>query len=206
MKEYPSIPRVTISPDIENGYAFLKMDGSGLRFLWNRKKDWCRYGTRHRLFDKSDPVFGEAIEIFNKKYAQHIKKVMIDLYGARECVAFCEFFGPNSFAGHHDPMDKKDLILFDINVYQKGILGPEEFLNVFDDQAGLEVAQLNYRGKIDQIFIDKVRQGIYNRPGEEGLVCKWGESHTLRMMKIKTREYLRLLKERFGDEDYSKIT
>lgn len=59
MKQYPSI-------NSSNGQSFKefvadvfdKLDGSNLRFEWSKKQGWYKFGTRHRLFDNTDPVFG----------------------------------------------------------------------------------------------------------------------------------------------------
>lgn len=67
MKTYPSIPRSTGQSFQEyDAYVFDKLDGSNLRFEWSRKKGWVKYGTRRRLFDTTDPVFGEAITLFHE--------------------------------------------------------------------------------------------------------------------------------------------
>jgi hypothetical protein len=69
-------------------------------------KGWWQFGTRRRLFDAADPEFGCAIELFRAKYADGVEKVIRDdlhFRGAQEVVCYCEFLGPHSFAGVHDP-------------------------------------------------------------------------------------------------------
>jgi hypothetical protein len=59
-EDIPSIPREFSEFE---AYVFDKLDGSNLRFEWKRKGGWYKYGTRHRLFDATDPGFGSAIEL-----------------------------------------------------------------------------------------------------------------------------------------------
>jgi hypothetical protein len=114
--------------------AFRKYDGSNLRFAWARGKGWWQFGTRRRLFDAADPEFGCAIELFRAKYAAGVEMVIRDdphFRGAQEVVCYCEFLGPHSFAGVHDPVhpvlatagvahnDPEDVVMFDVNVHKK---------------------------------------------------------------------------------------
>jgi hypothetical protein len=194
MYQYPSIDSSSKAPQLPC-FAFFKYDGSGLRFEWGRKRGWSKFGTRHRLFDHTDSDFGCAIEIFRSKYAGALEKVILDsknYRNAEKVTAFCEFLGPNSFAGQHVSTDIKDIILFDIHVHKKGILGPKEFLDNFGH---LSIAKLVYEGNLNQTFIDNVRNGKHDV--NEGVVCKWGSGHKLGMCKIKTLAYLEKLKNRF---------
>lgn len=137
MKQYPSILNATGflgRPCI----AFYKYDGSNLRFEYSRKSGWHKFGTRSRLFDKNDPDFGSAIDIFLEKHAPGldgtIKKDKL-LRNAQSIIIYAEFFGPNSFTGQHQANDSKELVIFDANVHKHGILGPREFLDTLQDIA-----------------------------------------------------------------------
>src|SRR3990167_7944393 len=98
MKEYPSIPGASAqgSPVGLPCIAFKKIDGSNLRYLWSSKKGWHLFGTRNRLFDKSDPEYGCAIDIFLNKYASGAESVIRKekhFRGVREVICYCEYFG-----------------------------------------------------------------------------------------------------------------
>lgn len=195
MKEYPSIPHSSKAPR-EYGYAFYKYDGSNLRVEWHKKRGWNKFGTRHQLFDETHDVFAPAIDIFMNKYADNIEKILRDNFkNIESAICFCEFLGKNSFAGQHDPNDRKDMILFDVNVHKKGILDPKEFLNLFGD---LHTAQLVYEGELNDSFIQSVRENALDIKLDEGVIFKSGSGHKLSMCKIKTNEYLTKLKNSKG--------
>lgn len=200
MKEYPSIE----GPLGDFGkpcIGFYKYDGSNLRFEWTPKNGWCKYGTRTRLFDKTDPVFGPAIDLFLTTHGEGIEKVIRDTKEFRNnerVTAYCEYFGPKSFAGIHDlemPNDPKELVLFDINLHKKGILGPRDFINHFGH---LKTAQVVYEGNFNQTFIDAVRNRTL--PVWEGVIAKGGSGHGIWMRKIKSNDYLAKLKTVFAGE------
>ena len=208
MKNYPSILGSSDAPQLPC-IAFYKYDGSNLRFEWQRKAGWCKFGTRHRLFDKADPEYGPAIEIFMKKYSSGIEEVIRNR-GIQEITCYCEYFGPHSFAGQHNPKHPAlaingiidntpmDLVLFDVNIYKKGIMPPQAFIDTFKH---LPIARVVYEGNLDAQFIQDIKNGIY--PVVEGVVCKGcvGNSpHGLWMRKIKTQTYIEELKRRFNKD------
>lgn len=201
MKEYPSIPGINEGFPKEKCIAFEKKDGQNTRYTWNKKQGWYKFGTRRHLFDKNCPEFGGAIPIFMEKYAEPLEKFMRDKHPkVPELTVFAEYCGPHSFAGKHDPVFLKvpenpmDVILFDVNVYKKGIMPPREFVDTF---AHLHTPKVFYEGFITEDLIEAVRNGEY--PVNEGVICKGGVStHKLWMRKIKTFSYLKKLKEVFG--------
>lgn len=196
MKEYPSIPGSAKAPK-DQCIAFYKYDGSNLRFEWQRKKGWCKFGTRHRLFDQTDEVFGEAISLFNETVAPKVDPILRKEYrDAQEITAYCEFFGKESFAGQHKPNDPKQLKLFDVNILKRGLVLPREFVKLFGK---LDIAaEVVYEGNLNEQFIKDVKEGKYNV--WEGVVCKGGTKHDLWMCKIKTNAYLQKLKEVYADK------
>lgn len=197
MKEYWSIPHSSKAPR-EYCYAFYKYDGSNLRVEWHKKRGWNKFGTRHQLFDETHDVFAPAIDIFMNKYADKIEKKIRDNYrGVESAIAFCEFLGPSSFAGAHDPNDRKDMILFDINIHKKGIIDPGTFIKTFGD---LHIAELVYEGKLNEPFIEAVRNNTLDPKLNEGVICKGGKGHDLWMCKIKTLDYLARLKNSKGSD------
>lgn len=185
-----------------------------MRFQWSAKQGWHLFGTRHRLFDKNDPEFGCAIDIFLNKYADDIETIIKkdkQIRGAKEIIIFCEFLGPHSFAGQHDPKhpalcgiehnDPKDVVLFDVNVHKKGFLTARDFVNIFGH---LHIPQIVYEGNITNELIETVKQGKLG--SFEGVVCKGCQSkppHGIWMVKIKSLKYLEELKKRFAS-DYMK--
>ncbi len=198
MKEYPSIPGPPThgAPNLR-GWAFYKYDGSNLRVEWSKKRGWYKWGTRSRLFDHTDPDFGQAPALFKAQFAEPLEKAIRDNFKGRDrAIAYFEFFGPHSFAGKH-PIgveNPKDLVLIDVNVHQLGFVEPERFLECFGH---LKRAQVVYDGIIDHQFIQDVRNGKY--PVAEGVVCKGGKGHKLWMMKIKTLAYLAKIKELYRE-------
>lgn len=201
MKDYPSILGPSQAPHMYCT-AFEKLDGSNLRWEWRRKRGWCKFGTRKQLFDRSHEEFGPAIDMFLGKYGDAIEKVIVDskeYRNAEYATAFAEYFGAKSFAGYHEADDPKNLVLFDVQVFKKGILGPTEFIRKFGH---LEIPRVVYEGVLNESFITAVKE---SRPGDgkleldEGVVCKGGTGHELLFRKVKTLQYLERLKTAFGD-------
>jgi hypothetical protein len=193
MKDYPSIPRMTLTNDlVKPSYHFFdKLDGSNLRFEWNPKRGWYKYGTRNHLFDESDKVFSPAIPLFYEALATPLDKI------AREnrwdgLVVFCEYWGPQSFAGSHVPGDKMSLTLFDAAPYKKGILGPEEFIKLFGH---LNIPKYFGFFKLDATLAQNVSNGEFGKLTHkdgmtfEGVVGKSGTGHNLEMVKLKTNAW-----------------
>lgn len=192
MKQYPSILPSDKAPIGEQCIAFVKYDGSNLRWEWSAKKGWYKFGTRTRLFDHTDEIFGSAIPLFQDILAPEITKRIKDIErGIQNAIVFTEFLGPNSFTGIHNPNDSKELRLFDVNLYKRGIMKPRDFVKNFGDLPF--AAQVIYEGKLSQNFINDVRNGVY--PVVEGVVAK-GDNF---MVKIKTKEYLDKLKNVYKD-------
>lgn len=209
MKDYPKILGPYDAPWGEKCVAFNKLDGSNIRFEWNPKRGWYKFGTRRHLIDRNDPEYGSAIDIFINKYGESIEKMMRDNYPKCEAViAYGEFFGPHSIAGYHDDnwlkdaglIEKdqsnspKDVVLFDVNPYKQCFLSPWQFLEHFSH---LHIPEVVYEGELTETFIQAVRHGEYPNL-IEGVVCKGGEKHKLWMRKAKTFDYLRKIQKIFG--------
>lgn len=203
MKSYPSIPRSAGKDFREfDAYIFDKLDGSNLRWEWSRKSGWYKHGTRTRLFDESDPVFGGAPELFRAGLAEQLEKVARDQRWDR-MIAFTEFWGPESFAGSHGISDQKFLTLFDVNVHKKGLLGPKEFLRLYRD-SGLTPRFLGIQ-RWTRGFVEQVRNGETEGVTFEGVVGKAGEGHEIFMAKAKTQAWIDMVLARYGQEQGSKI-
>ena len=168
MKQYNSIPHFKHGLFGENIYAFDKIDGSNMRFSYSPNKGWYKFGTKGVLIDKNTHLFGEGIDIFVNKYGKDLESIFQKKYqNIGEIVVFGEFFGENSFAGQHQENDIKDIIIFDISLYKRGIIPPKEFLDNFGH---LHVPELIYSGKYDMNLVNNVRNNVYNL--SEGVVCK----------------------------------
>lgn len=214
MLHYPSIIGAG-SHYGKKGIAFKKYDGSNLRFEWEKKKGWHLFGSRTEVFDKTHPVFGCAIDVFLNKYAFGLEKIIAKekhFRGVKEVICFCEFFGPFSFSGQHDPThpalliggckgnnDPKDLMMFDVSVHRKGFMEPRLFVNTF--QGLLPIPEVVYEGNLNPSFVKDVREGKYSV--SEGVVFKGLEGkapHGIWRVKIKTLAYLAELKIRFAQD------
>lgn len=188
MKAYPEIPGSSKAPLGKPCIAFYKYDGSNLRFEWSKKQGWHKFGSRTQLIDASDPILGPAIPLFLNTMGDEIAERSRKLEkGLQRVIVFCEYFGPNSFAGQHQPGDPMELRLFDVNLYKRGIMKPREFVRNFGDLP--YAAQVVYDGNLNKQFIEDVREGRY--PVWEGVIAKGDDF----MVKIKTKAYLAKLME-----------
>jgi hypothetical protein len=196
VKSYPSIQYATECrvPIV----AFDKLDGSNVRAEWTRKKGWHKFGTRHRLVDDTDPVFGGVPNLINAKYGDSLGKALVDA-GHDRAMCFFEFWGPGSFAGMHDPKATQTVTLFDVAPFTRGILEPELFLKLFGH---LDVAKVLYRGEVTYDFIESVREGNLIGMTFEGVVCKGANDKKTKMpimFKQKSRAWLDKLHAYCGD-------
>lgn len=196
MKKYPKIEYIKDIIGME-ATVFNKLDGSNLRFEWNKKRGWFKFGTRNNLMDKDYPELGAGIEIFLNKYGEDLSKVFVDKYKKVESfVVFGEFFGPNSFAGSHLKEDKKDVVLFDVNGYKKGFLPPDEFIQNFGH---LDIPEILYKGEMSQDIITSIKENHWNLV--EGVVVKGNWGKEVWMTKIKTNDWISKVKEKFKEEE-----
>ena len=202
---YPSIKGPSFEFLGQPCVAFHKYDGSNLRFLWQEAKGWFRFGTRYKWLKKQTPTFGVAMGLFEAKIAAGLLAVLKahkEYRGVRNLVAFCEFFGPSSFAGLHAEGEDKELRLFDVWVQGRGFVPPAEFARNFGH---LPIAEVVYEGPFDQAFLAGVRDGKY--PVREGVVAKGTVSRRDKVevwsAKVKTRAWLDELARRSeGSEDF----
>lgn len=210
MLQYPSILGVKKMPLGHPCVAFYKYDGSNLRFEWSPKKGWNKFGSRTQMIDIKHPVFGRGIELFQDEMGQIILDRMKNSFPQQfkkleRLTAFAEFYGENSFAGHHLESDEKKLKLFDLFQFQKGFLLPEQFIDVFGDWE--HAAEVVYKGKLDADFIESIRYNTLDSKLNEGVICKgfsdkidFKKHGSLWMTKIKTYEYINKLKHQYEDK------
>lgn len=201
MKSYPSIIRVDQAGWDRDLYTFDKLDGSNLRFEWSRKTGWYKFGTRKRLIDKGDPIFGPAIPLFMETLAEPIAEIAHNNKWIN-IVAFAEFWGKNSVAGRHDPTDSKQLTLFDVSIYRHGMLGPKEFLNHFKY---LNIPNFLGVHKWNKHFVDKVRNSEFDQITFEGVVGKSGDYDDLTLVKCKTNNWFEAIKRLYSEDEARKL-
>lgn len=199
MKSYPSIPGISESKKYLGMPCtlFYKYDGSSLRYEWSKKRGWYKFGTRRRMFDKSDKEYGRAIDIFHNNFAD-LDKVFRDKYKTDQAIVFCEFWGEESFAGWHNFEKPFEVTLIDVDIYKKGIVPPQDFIDNFGD---FKRAKVVYQGEYNEQLIDDVYQNRFNL--KEGVVAKGVEpeksNHSLWMIKIKTKWWFEELKKRCAE-------
>jgi hypothetical protein len=196
MKEYPSI-----SHKIQLGlpiYAFNKLDGSNIRAEWNPKNGFYKFGSRNRLLGTDQPFLPESIYIIREKFEDSLH----DIFKKQRylsAVAFFEFYGKNSFAGHHVE-EPHDVALIDISPSKKGIITPQEYTDIYGH---LHIAPILYIGNANQPFVDSVRNSTLEGMTEEGVVCKakHPKKGPVIMFKIKTFKWLQKLKDYCKDDE-----
>ena len=206
MKQYPQILGAPSEVRRFKAYVFDKLDGSNIRFEWSKKQGFYKFGTRRRLLDPFDPIYGPAIDIFFAKYAEKLSKIFRELKWER-CMSYAEYFGPESFAGIHSEDDIKDndmdIVLFDVSVHRKGLLGPREFLDTFKNHVELPrfLGIQNWGPEL----VRKVRAGELGGVTFEGIVGKAGSGHKLVMRKAKSQIWIDMVKARYNREEAAKI-
>jgi hypothetical protein len=203
MKEYPSISR-----DLQYGikiYGFDKLDGSNIRAEWSKKRSFYKFGTRHQLLGEDHPHLGEAISLVKGNWEKELSDIFTK-QRYESVVTFFEFSGPNSFAGQHIQEPHK-VNLIDVSPYKQGILGPDDFLNLFDH---LDIAQLLFQGNFNHEVEQQIRKSELPGITFEGLVCKIKKEKKFempRMFKCKTYAWLDKLKNYCKDNEtlYQKL-
>lgn len=208
MIEYPEIMASSKAPR-KPCIAFAKIDGSNIRVKWTKNKGFCLFGTRTQLIDENTPIYGEVVKVFRSEHEDLLSDlVKREFPNEREIIFFGEFYGANSFAGLHDPNDKKEFYLFDILVGHKmpKFVLPQDFVKLADEYC-LHIPLVVYRGNLNEQLIRDVRENKYDL--NEGVICKGTErSGAFRgnvwMAKIKTQAYFDRLKARWGEEGIKK--
>jgi hypothetical protein len=193
MEQYPEIPGAKKAPLGQPCIAFYKYDGSNLRWEWNKKRGWFKFGTRTELFDPKHPLWGQALPLFREIAHDIEDRIYASDWRYRNLqriTVFTEFFGPSSFAGTHDEKEQKQLKLIDVHLFKKGIMPPRWFKDTFSGAP--YAAEVIYEGNLNKEFIQDIRSGKY--PVWEGVVAK-GEDFRV---KIKTEAYMLKLKEVYG--------
>jgi len=204
MKSYPTIPHWHKGIFGEHVYGFDKLDGSNIRCEWSKKRGWYKFGTKKQIIDQTHDQFGEAVTLFMNKYAEPLERKFKDDKEMRKqmrFLAFVEYLGENSFAGFHED-EPHDVVLFDVNQHNKGILPPKEFLDKFGD---LHIPDVVYIGNYNKELINKVKHNAFEDYDlKEGLVIKGArktkkkENTLVWMCKIKTHDWVNKVRNRIG--------
>lgn len=200
MKQYPSIPNINSTnkaPYGEPCVGFYKYDGSNLRWEWNKKRGFYKYGSRTQLFDESHEMFSQAIPIFQDTIAPTLIQIVKDNYKVDDFLCYTEFFGESSFAGWHDLSEEKKLILLDVWIPHKGFIIPKTFNKMF---SGHEWSpKVVYEGNFNKQLCEDVKSGKYDL--DEGMMCKGVDNKGQQwMIKMKTQTYLDKLKNKYGND------
>jgi hypothetical protein len=195
MKHYPSIAHLSSSSVIGTPLiGFDKLDGSNLRFEWDKKKGWNKFGTRRTMLNKGDSLY-IGVDLFLNKYSAGLEKIFNedkDFRGIKEFTVFCELVGPGSAFGQHDFIDM-DVVLLDVNPLKKGFLPPRDFIKKFGH---LGIPTVIFDG----ILTANTIQNIKTSNLSEGVVCKWMNNKHLQMCKIKTNKWLEKLFSKYGQD------
>lgn len=193
---YPKIPE---NSDKFHGkcIAFEKYDGTNLHWEWDPEDGWTRFGTRRTQFflDRKGILefqmlhheCGDAPDIFNESWRDKLTMRLCINSALRlhKITVFTEFYGPNSFAGGHEPADEHKLVMIDVMINGR-LFPPEEFIQSF---GGFDIAKVIYKGKYSGQFAEDVRKGKYDV--NEGVVVKGVVDNEVFMTKVKTNAYLK---------------
>ena len=187
MKSYPSIKRYRADRYLNfEGDTFAKLDGSNLRFEWNKKQGWFRFGSRRRLLETTHPIFGMAMEMFQSQLAETFEQL-----AARKnwssIMVFCEFWGEKSFAGEHQSEDPKFLTPIDVAIYKKGLMPSSEFVKELNDQV-----DLHYLGHLiwNEALVEAVENSSLPGMAFEGIIGKNGAGHSRNAIKLKSKSWI----------------
>lgn len=180
-------------------YLFEKLDGSLIRAEWSKKQGFYKFGSKNELIDDKHPFLAKSISLIHKNYDNALRNAF-EKRKIERAVCFFEFLGPNSFAGWHDLNDEHEVILFDISVYKKGLLPPEEFLELTHDFAELVRLPKWIKTKLTADVIALIQNSELAESSFEGVVIKFlNKKKQLEMFKLKTNAWFHKLKEKCGD-------
>jgi len=195
MKSYPSI-KTKIKPT--QVVAFDKIDGSNIRVEWSDKQGFYKYGSKTRLIDEDTYLLGQSVKLIQDNFANDLASRFLKRKWNR-VVAFFEFHGEHSFAGWHDDEEHK-VTLIDVNVYKRGMLEPEHFVDVFGD---LDIPKILHKGFLTEELVTSTKDGTLEGMTFEGIVCKYKDkkNNKVGMFKIKNRAWLDSLKDKCGNND-----
>lgn len=183
-------PKIGNTKEIPTGAvvaeSYQKYDGSNIGFTWDKKKGWTKVQSRNQYIDRSHDL-GAAIDLFHDEYANQIPTSILN------AIYFMEYFGPNSFAGSHQPNDNMEMRLFDVALNDV-LVAPK----MFDKHFGHLPFIAEHLGQVILTpgYFKNIRNSV--RLGE-GVVLKGKYERVLWRAKIKTYAYMDRLKNQTGD-------
>lgn len=201
MKTYPSIPTESRASSKADCWVWGKHDGSQMRLEWSPKQGFHRWGRRGGLLDDSNPILKRAPDIWStlslaETLDQRFRKARLE-----GVTLYMEMWGPNSFAGSHDPQEQQTLSLFDLDVKKKGILPPDEFHNLTQ---GLDnIVPLLYKGPWDSALKERVYASQLPGMPFEGVVVKQNperKGQPVVMWKMKSKAWYDRLRKHCGTD------
>ncbi|MFT4975217.1 MAG: hypothetical protein ACI8S6_001104 [Myxococcota bacterium] len=198
MKQYPSIPVGVVSDTPVT--VFPKYDGSNVRAEWSRRQGWHKFGSRRRLLHSTLPILRDnAQALMMSRYGDDLAAVFRERRWDR-VVAFFEFFGPRSIAGHHEETDQHEVMLIDVSVHRRGLLEPDTFLDAFGH---LAVPPVLHRGVFTGAMAAQVVAGTFPGQTVEGIVAKGSYQSPGRPLcfKVKSAAWLAALRTECRTEE-----
>lgn len=151
------------------GIAFDKLDGCNIRFEYSKKRGFYKFGSRNVLIDESHDL-GPAIKIFRDKYEARLDKVFCskDYRDIQSFVCFGEFISKTSAFGRTSGKDENlDVVLFDIDMHNKGFIPPRTFVKEFGH---LGIPSVIYEGNLNREFVKDIKDNKYGL--QEGVIFK----------------------------------
>ena len=194
MKSYPSITTKIARTKV---FAFDKLDGSNIRAEWSNKRGFYKFGSRNQLMDRNHPILGEAVDLILEK-EERLSSIFSKKRWER-AVVFFEYYGENSFAGSHQDEEHK-VTLIDVNVYKRGMIEPQHFIELFSD---VGIPNVLHKGVINETLITSTKNGTLDGMTFEGIVCKYvnAKKNTVNMFKVKNRAWIDKLKFKCDGND-----
>lgn len=197
MKQYDKL--YYYKPELmgEQVWAFDKLDGQSMRFEANFNRGFYKFGSRTQMVSSKDEQFGAAVDMFMEKYSENLMYTFGRKYNqdrTAKFTVFCEYVGPNSFAGRHVPGETKDLVLFDVWIYKKGWVKPQKFIDNFGH---LDIPNLVYQGELTDEFILDIQENKFKL--KEGVIAKGVQGDDVFMCKVKTKKWLNKVRTKFGE-------
>lgn len=188
MTEYPSIVNATGQTfrEIQRAHVFDKLDGSGCRSEYSRKRGWYKHGQRNGALDDSNPHLTVVPALFMERLAEPLERIA-RAERWQHLIVYYEFWGRLSLAGNHEAGDPKFLSLFDAEPDDRGILPPADFRKCFEG-AVLTAAYLG-TAHWTRGYIERVRLGEVEGVTFEGVVGKAHEGRQIVRAKAKTQAW-----------------
>jgi len=176
---YPKIPRIRSAKQGGPAWAFHKIDGTNLHWVFDPDQGWTSFGTRRNRFD----LTSEGIQAFHDYTGGRLPHAPglfpRDLNPGMRVTVFTEYSHPESFNGEHPDYTEPSgfrLTLIDAET-EGGFLYPDQFIE-FASALGwppFDIAPVLWKGSTKGAtfgrFLDDLAQGRI--PGViEGVVLK----------------------------------